>query len=110
MLDAKQFQALGNFLGAHIASLPRSPLVRNGDRPIESPRHRGGFVIYFVLPIESKRRMPMSTSHLSTLKSRHADLDAKIANEERRPAPDTGLVALLKKRKLKLKEEMLAVG
>jgi hypothetical protein len=52
----------------------------------------------------------MSTSHLSTLKSRHADLDAKLANEERRPAPDTGVVALLKKQKLKLKEEMLAVG
>ena len=52
----------------------------------------------------------MSTSHLSTLKSRHAELDAKLANEERRPAPDTGLVALLKKRKLKLKEEMLAIG
>ena len=52
----------------------------------------------------------MSTSHLSTLKSRHADIDAKLANEERRPAPDTGLVALLKKRKLKLKEEMLTIG
>ena len=52
----------------------------------------------------------MSTSHLSTLKSRHAELDAKLANEERRPAPDTGLVALLKKRKLKLKEEMLAIA
>jgi len=45
MLDAKQFQALGNFLGVHIASLPRSPLVRNGDRLAESSRHRGGFVI-----------------------------------------------------------------
>lgn len=52
----------------------------------------------------------MSTSHLSTLKSRHAELDVKIANEGRRPAPDTGVVAQLKKRKLKLKEEMLAVG
>ena len=51
----------------------------------------------------------MSTSHLSALKSRHADLDAKIANEERRPAPDMALVAQLKKQKLKLKEEMLAV-
>lgn len=110
MLDAKQFQALGNFLGAHMTSLPRSPLVRNGDRPTESPRHRGCFVIYFALPIESKRRMPMSTSHLSTLKSRHADLDVKIANEERRPAPDTGVLAQLKKQKLKLKEEMLAIG
>lgn len=52
----------------------------------------------------------MSMSHLSSLKSRHADLDAKIANEERRPAPDTGMLAQLKKQKLKLKEEMLAFG
>ena len=39
----------------------------------------------------------MTTSHLSALKSRHADLDEKIANEERRPSPDTALVALMKK-------------
>ena len=52
----------------------------------------------------------MSTSHLSALKSRHANLDEKIANEERRPAPDMAALAQLKKQKLKLKEEMLAIG
>ncbi|MDZ3833418.1 MAG: YdcH family protein [Sphingopyxis sp.] len=52
----------------------------------------------------------MSTSHLSALKSRHADLDAKIANEERRPAPDMALLAQLKKQKLRLKEEMLTAA
>ena len=52
----------------------------------------------------------MSTSHLSALKSRHANLDEKIANEERRPAPDMAALAHLKKQKLKLKEEMLAVA
>ncbi|MBW8295639.1 DUF465 domain-containing protein [Sphingopyxis sp.] len=52
----------------------------------------------------------MSTSHLSALKSRHANLDEKIANEERRPAPDMAALAQLKKQKLKLKEEMLAVA
>ena len=52
----------------------------------------------------------MSMSHLSALKSRHADLDAKIANEERRPCPDTGLLAQLKKQKLRLKEEMAATA
>ena len=45
VLDAKQFQALGNFLGAHPASLPRSPLVRNGHRLAESSRHWIDFVI-----------------------------------------------------------------
>ena len=50
----------------------------------------------------------MSSSHLSALKSRHADLDAKIANEERRPAPDMALLAQMKKQKLTIKEELLA--
>src|SRR3546814_11864758 len=36
-------------------------------------------------PIASRKgEWSMSISHLSALKSRHADLDAKIANEERR--------------------------
>ena len=52
----------------------------------------------------------MNMSHLSTLKSRHADLDAKIANEERRPAPDTGLLARMKKQKLRLKEALFSIG
>ncbi|PZQ22819.1 MAG: hypothetical protein DI569_06960 [Sphingopyxis macrogoltabida] len=50
----------------------------------------------------------MSISHLSALRSRHADLDEKIANEERRPAPDAGLLAQMKRQKLRIKEEMLA--
>lgn len=51
----------------------------------------------------------MSESHLTALKSRHADLDARIANEERRPCPDMGLLAQMKKQKLKIKDEILAV-
>ena len=52
----------------------------------------------------------MNMSHLSTLKSRHADLDEKIANEERRPAPDTGLLARMKKQKLRIKEALFSIG
>lgn len=52
----------------------------------------------------------MSMSHLSALKSRHADLDEKIANEERRPAPDMAVVAQMKKQKLKIKEEMVTIA
>ena len=52
----------------------------------------------------------MSTSHLSALKSRHAHLDEKSANEERRPAPDMAALAQLKKQKLKVKEEMVAIA
>ncbi|KQZ60710.1 hypothetical protein ASD67_15475 [Sphingopyxis sp. Root1497] len=69
-------------------------------------------MFYSVLPTESKNEgdWPMNMSHLSALKSRHADLDAKIANEERRPAPDVGLLAQMKKQKLKIKEELFANG
>lgn len=49
----------------------------------------------------------MNMSHLATLKSRHADLDAKIASEERRPAPDVALLAQMKKQKLKIKEDLV---
>lgn len=52
----------------------------------------------------------MASSHLDALKSRHADLDAKIAHEERRPAPDMALLAQWKKQKLKVKESMVAGG
>jgi len=52
----------------------------------------------------------MSMSHLSALKSRHADLDVKIANEERRPAPDVSLLAQMKKQKLRIKEEMVTIA
>jgi hypothetical protein len=50
----------------------------------------------------------MSQMHLNALKSRHAELDAKIAQEERRPHPDDSLVAQLKRMKLRLKDEMAA--
>lgn len=48
----------------------------------------------------------MASTHLNALKSRHADLDAKIAHEERRPAPDMAMLGQLKKMKLKIKESM----
>jgi len=45
-------------------------------------------------------------SHLDALKGRHASLDSKIAAEDRRPAPDSAVVARMKVEKLRLKEEM----
>ena len=51
----------------------------------------------------------MQTAHLSALEAKHASLDAKIADEEGRPSPDHSVIADLKKRKLRLKEEMTAL-
>lgn len=43
---------------------------------------------------------------IESLKSRHADLEAQIAEETNRPLPDTTRLQRLKRDKLKLKEEM----
>ena len=50
----------------------------------------------------------MQTAHLTALVAKHATLDQRIADEEHRPMPNTALLADLKKRKLRLKEEMAA--
>ncbi len=50
----------------------------------------------------------MQSAHLSALEAKHATLDSKIAEEEGRPNPDGTVIADLKKRKLKLKEEIAA--
>lgn len=46
------------------------------------------------------------TTHQAALESKHAGLDRRIAEESSRPLPDANLIAGLKKRKLKLKEEL----
>lgn len=51
----------------------------------------------------------MQNAHLSALESKHATLETRIADEQGRPAPDQAIIADLKRRKLKLKEEMVAV-
>jgi len=48
----------------------------------------------------------MNDPHSSALLARHAGLDARIADEARRPSPDQGLIAHLKKQKLRIKEAL----
>lgn len=48
----------------------------------------------------------MESSHLSALQNKHAGLERQIADEMNRPAPDQGMIQLLKKRKLRIKEEI----
>jgi hypothetical protein len=50
----------------------------------------------------------MSTAHVFSLAAKHADIDAKLDAEQRRPHPDTTLIAMLKKQKLRLKEAITA--
>lgn len=48
----------------------------------------------------------MNAAHLSALEAKHAVIDQQIHAETHRPMPDSGLVATLKKQKLRLKDEM----
>ncbi|MCH7628919.1 MULTISPECIES: YdcH family protein [Novosphingobium] len=48
----------------------------------------------------------METSHVSALQTKHAGLERRIAEEMARPVPDDVLVMELKKRKLRIKEEL----
>ena len=48
----------------------------------------------------------MHQPHLVALKTRHAEIDARIIQEEQRPAPDGSTLMQLKKQKLRLKEEI----
>ncbi|MDP8993431.1 MAG: YdcH family protein [Pseudomonadota bacterium] len=48
----------------------------------------------------------MDQAQLAALQTRHAGLDAKIAEEARRPLPDAAVLARLKKEKLRVKEAM----
>ena len=48
----------------------------------------------------------MDTSHVSALNTKHAGLEARIRDENARPAPDSLMIAALKKQKLQLKQEI----
>ena len=49
----------------------------------------------------------MDSSHLNALEHRHAGIERQLLEELRRPLPDDAIVQDLKRRKLRLKEEIL---
>jgi len=51
----------------------------------------------------------METSHISALHTKHAGLERQIAEEMGRPFPNGGLVTELKRRKLKIKEQLAQI-
>lgn len=48
----------------------------------------------------------MDSSHVSALQLKHAGIERQIYEEMSRPVPDAAVVQALKKRKLRLKEEI----
>jgi hypothetical protein len=49
----------------------------------------------------------MESSHLSALEFKHAGIERQLHEELSRPMPDDALVQDLKKRKLRIKEQLL---
>ncbi|NMW30645.1 YdcH family protein [Altererythrobacter sp. RZ02] len=50
----------------------------------------------------------MESSHISALETKHAGIEAQLREEQNRPAPDTATIQALKKKKLRIKEELSA--
>jgi hypothetical protein len=48
----------------------------------------------------------METSHVSALQLKHAGLERQIQDELNRPLPDLAMIQHLKRRKLRIKEEL----
>jgi hypothetical protein len=48
----------------------------------------------------------MDTSHVSSLQLKHAGLERQIEEELNRPMPDPAMLQELKKRKLRVKEQL----
>ncbi|EHJ60857.1 MULTISPECIES: YdcH family protein [Novosphingobium] len=48
----------------------------------------------------------MDSSHVSALQLKHAGIERRLHDEMARPLPDNAVIQSLKKRKLRLKEEI----
>ena len=49
-------------------------------------------------------------THVEALKTKHAELEAQIDEENSRPHPDDGLINELKRFKLRIKDELAQLG
>ena len=48
----------------------------------------------------------MESSHVAALQARHEGLEERLREELSRPAPDSTMIQVIKKQKLKIKEEL----
>lgn len=48
----------------------------------------------------------MDSSHVSALQLKHAGIERQLHDEMSRPIPDAAMIQALKKRKLRIKEEI----
>jgi len=48
----------------------------------------------------------MESSHVNALHDKHAGIETRLREEMNRPSPDSGKIQILKKQKLRIKEEI----
>ena len=48
----------------------------------------------------------MESTHVAALQAKHQGLESRLKDELNRPAPDMAMIQMLKKQKLRLKEEL----
>ena len=48
----------------------------------------------------------MESSHVAALQARHEGLEERLREEMSRPSPDSTMIQVIKKQKLKIKEEL----
>jgi hypothetical protein len=68
-----------------------------------SDREGGGFLQPLGL---TDGGTPMEQSHVSALQFKHAGIERQLREEMNRPLPDLAMIQALKKRKLRIKEEL----
>ena len=99
----------------HIVSLASTRLGRMSDNLDDNLKTAGLACICWLVRWDGRQNVdtlvdqgdPMNLqSHIDALKGRHATLESKIAEEDRRPRPDDTAMARMKVEKLRLKEEM----
>jgi hypothetical protein len=55
---------------------------------------------------EQEEYAHMESSHVAALQARHEGLEERLREELSRPAPDSTMIQVIKKQKLKIKEEL----
>ncbi len=50
------------------------------------------------------------SERIDALQSKHHDLESRIENEEKKSLPDDIVIHDLKKKKLKIKDELMSIG
>jgi len=83
--------------------------VATNDHPKNRIRGSRGDVSGKPTPVRPIEEEPsMDSSHVSALQLKHAGIERQLHDELSRPMPDIAVIQTLKKRKLRLKEEIVA--